>query len=246
MTMTVQWKELVTQVKEFGVKMEYWAPMEKGLFGPVNSDHTPDWTFAGPAVPREPAALEYAPNLAHINLWYEALKSGQYKQVTGEMRTRDGSGFCALGVGYAVYLKHVGMTWEGGAREERIDRARFFAKIVSWFGLPELDIPLAISNGSPTRVTTLNDLGKLTFNEIADLIWAQYLEGKDIPEPDPVVRPAVEEDPEEEKDGAPFGAPDGPVQTDWLPNIEITLTFDQVPPEWLKLIDNTAKELVPA
>lgn len=135
-------------------------------------------------------------NKERIALWVEALRSGQYRQGLWELERLgrgEGSEHCCLGVATRVAMA-------GGASVEAIvledDPATRFVSILDagcshptvghlpkaaaeWFGLPVMSETSTnvevMYGGKMKRLTDLNDVEKLSFDEIADLIEETYL-----------------------------------------------------------------------
>lgn len=76
--------------------------------------------------------------------WVQALRNGEYKQVYGKL-TSDCGGFCALGVACSI-----------GVAYANKDNKTVFGG----------DLPGYLQG----KITFMNDVDKLTFNEIADWI----------------------------------------------------------------------------
>lgn len=110
------------------------------------------------------------PNKAVIKQWVDALRSGEYKQGEGCLKTDDR--FCCLGVLCDLYTKDnpeakwAGDTFTSGSEAEDYVLTD---DIVKWAGLPDESPSIRY-----TTLTHLNDAGK-PFPEIADLIEAEYL-----------------------------------------------------------------------
>ena len=129
------------------------------------------------------------PNLERIKLWTDELRSDTVgKQTTGRLRNEFGR--CCLGVGADVAIKHQCHTiWNGDCIEDFYDRsnsdATFTPNVFEWYGLreynPILKVPPHLEhkldmNINSKHATTLNDVHKFTFAEIADCIdytWPQ-------------------------------------------------------------------------
>lgn len=128
-----------------------------------------------------------------IQLLIDALLSNEYQQATGALRTDEG--WCCLGVGCDVYLKHAGdevAEWNGDtffARAEVPDwdgeqdsqTTEMPAAVRDWFGFssgdgqprPGVDLP-----DNATSLIILNDgedgVGQRTFAEIAEILRRLY------------------------------------------------------------------------
>lgn len=89
--------------------------------------------------------------------WCKALRSGDYIQTKGVLRNE--AGYCCLGVLEDLYLRQQGV--ELGLCEE----AHLDQPVVEWAGL-------CVQSPSVDRcyLTTLNDVHKLSFPQIADII----------------------------------------------------------------------------
>ena len=97
-----------------------------------------------------------------LEKWLAALRSGDYQQGTGQLK--NGDRYCCLGV--ACEISGLG-AWEfdnyrclsdvhSGSLPKEVQRALGLASDVGWVGEKSL--------------VSLNDIEKLTFNQIADLI----------------------------------------------------------------------------
>lgn len=89
-------------------------------------------------------------------LWIKALKSGKYKQTIRTLH--DQNGYCCLGVLCNIYNREKGY---GGVKNGSF----LTSGVMKWAGL-ESDNPLI----GTQHAGALNDILKLTFNEIADKI----------------------------------------------------------------------------
>ncbi|WP_086846945.1 hypothetical protein [Amycolatopsis kentuckyensis] len=99
--------------------------------------------------------------------WVEALRSGDYRQGTGQL-SRDDK-FCCLGVLCDVAVKSgVTVSTKTDDRSTGYDNSFVFLppRVQEWAGLPENDPNIAVAN---TWLSSLNDDGA-SFAEIADLI----------------------------------------------------------------------------
>lgn len=108
----------------------------------------------------------------HVKEWLEALRSGDYKQITGRMRTPDG--FCCMGV--AVDL--MGVKWEQlsdfsySSDLSNVAAPRYNAW-KDWFGFGPFT---SIAQHTEAKVETtyslseLNDKLGLSFEVIADIV----------------------------------------------------------------------------
>lgn len=109
--------------------------------------------------------------------WMEALRSGEYPQTQG--RLRDGNGFCCLGVLVDLFLKENEKEWIEdqfgymvadiyGAEDETLPRG-----VMEWAGLSNSN-PDVILSEQTMRISDLNDIEKLNFTSIADIIESQF------------------------------------------------------------------------
>lgn len=108
----------------------------------------------------------------NVKLWLKALRSGEYKQVKGRLRTEEG--YCCLGVACDVYAKqHKTLKWrrdeEGdiefsGASTQLPDNVR------KWLGLKDSEGEFNLKDGHEETLTNLNDDEEKSFEEIADII----------------------------------------------------------------------------
>jgi len=105
-----------------------------------------------------------------IDLWIEALRSGEYRQT--RLALRDGEGFCCLGVACEVAIKagvplvQAGEDGYSVPGSGIINRAFLPQSVRAWLGL-------STGNGrvSATQaLSTLNDRDRRDFNYIADFI----------------------------------------------------------------------------
>lgn len=111
---------------------------------------------------------------AHRAEWIAALRSGDYKQAKGALRR--GDSFCCLGVACEVAARH-GVT-------ERVkngykDPQGYYPAATSlpvavrdWLGLKGTSGGLVESLGGGRSLDALNDSGRWTFEQLADLIEA--------------------------------------------------------------------------
>ncbi len=103
-------------------------------------------------------------------LWVDALKSGDYHQTYGVLRHPDGQGkfeHCCLGVLCELYAKAGRVEWDGVSRISRSSTLPL--AVQSWAGLDLCD-PIVDNTGHKGRLVYKNDMYKLTFPEIAELI----------------------------------------------------------------------------
>ena len=115
--------------------------------------------------------------------WLEALRSGEYRQTKGELRS-SGDRFCCLGVLSDLYRKEVEGSWEfyrhGESRYSMVNQSGSDAATVDllpcirdWADLEGRNPVVHIAKGEcdfvPITLAELNDEG-MSFNEIADII----------------------------------------------------------------------------
>ena len=115
--------------------------------------------------------------------WLEALRSGEYSQTKGELRSLC-DGFCCLGVLSDLYRKEFGGSWESYRHGEfcysMVDQSGSDAATVDllpcirdWADLEGRNPVVHIAKGEcdfvPITLAELNDEG-MSFNEIADII----------------------------------------------------------------------------
>lgn len=116
--------------------------------------------------------LKDATSAERIEVWCEALESGDYKQGRGVLRK--GGRFCCLGVACDIHRQCVpGCEWVG-EKYVALDETSLVLlsnSVRDWYGLEENDPKL-----KGTRIASvLNDTGT-SFGEIARLIRKKYLE----------------------------------------------------------------------
>lgn len=99
-------------------------------------------------------------------MWVNALRSGDYKQVRGTLY--DGHGFCALGVLYDL-VKTEGVKWccPPGAHAYLVD---LHGRNVS------SELAAIAGYTGDNDIIDRNDRQEQSFSEIADVIEARYLE----------------------------------------------------------------------
>lgn len=107
--------------------------------------------------------------------WVAALRSGEYKQVTGMLHERDG-GFCCLGVACDLYAKETGLV--GWSEPKNSSPYMEFGESGNAMILPghvQRWIGLRTDNGTIDHyscLASMNDNGK-NFSEIADFIESE-------------------------------------------------------------------------
>lgn len=121
-------------------------------------------------------------NKDNVRKWVDALRDGGYRQATGNLT--NGDGFCCLGV--ACDISGVG-SWNemdeyeteydsGDGPVQEFEASALPRAVQEWLGVdtdnPEL--PHTPEQGRMTCIGANDDFG-LSFEQIADLIEAQYL-----------------------------------------------------------------------
>lgn len=108
-----------------------------------------------------------------VRVWIKALRSGKYKQTTGQLQ--DNHGYCCLGVACEVLIPQEEQT--------RNDEGNLYgytptkqSKAPAW--LKEIDDDFEVINGK--SLTVLNDKELYSFGRIADLLQSVYLPGEDV------------------------------------------------------------------
>jgi hypothetical protein len=106
-------------------------------------------------------------------LWLKALRSGEYNQAKGVLRTADATGYCCLGVLCDLHRKAMkkGKGWDqtvyrqsnGGVPPECV---------VAWAGLPAQNPDVTSANDDNDHLASLNDNGA-SFADIAAIIEEQ-------------------------------------------------------------------------
>ncbi len=118
--------------------------------------------------------------------WVGALRSGEYKQGKGRLKTSDGN-FCCLGVLCDLYLLETGGSWQlapddkpcmrDEAEEEGYGNWSVLPSAVQdWAGL-EFDDPTVLTVKAPIRGRALskcNDMYDEDFEQIATWIEVQF------------------------------------------------------------------------
>lgn len=100
--------------------------------------------------------------------WLTALRSGEYKQATGELRS--GDNFCCLGVLCDLHGKEHGKSWE---TESYYGEVCVLPEVVmTWAGLPDTAGAEVVIDDEKRDLTEHNDEGA-TFEMIADAIESQ-------------------------------------------------------------------------
>lgn len=124
--------------------------------------------------------------------WLDALRSGEYMQGHSSLGSSDSRypeqqlKFCCLGVLEDIWAVAHGKTWQIYQPEHEKKPFIYYAnkdneaeclgycspEVTTWAGLPRTN-PLMEYHGEETSLSHLNDIHKLSFNEIADLIEEQ-------------------------------------------------------------------------
>lgn len=113
-------------------------------------------------------------NKEHIQLWVDALRSGEYQQARSALKTSEG--YCCLGVACEVYQKEVGdLDVTRPIKSYLYDNrgGSLPAKVVAWLDVWSPNPTLAPG----VTATALNDFRRWDFNQIADAIEQTYLSG---------------------------------------------------------------------
>lgn len=111
--------------------------------------------------------------------WTEALRSGDYKQTTGELHQQN-KGFCCLGVLCEIAAKDgvVDIVIDNGSYGYGNDQDREFAvlpkAVLDWSGLTTTNGEFKDSDGRISSLIRLNDSDHLSFAEIADVIEDKF------------------------------------------------------------------------
>lgn len=118
-------------------------------------------------------------NKERIQLWVDALKSGDYEQTDGELQNK--YGYCCLGVACKIAVDNGCVVKVeksiGGIESVAYDESEgdLPESVKNWYGLEKSDPILKIYEGDTITATDLNDNLCLTFNEIADAIHEKFL-----------------------------------------------------------------------
>lgn len=118
--------------------------------------------------------LVYKMNPEIKELWVKALRSGEYKQGTFILRSENDE-YCCLGVLCDLHIKdHKNYKWKYDAYYGRyschLGTEMPPIEVVDWSGIEDQPI---YYKGEYTTLTELNDVEKLTFNQIAEKIEEQ-------------------------------------------------------------------------
>lgn len=119
-------------------------------------------------------------NEARVKLWIDALRSGEYRQARGALRTM--TGHCCLGVAQEVALKN---GWAPGRGLAFLDwgETSLDPEVSRWFGFRgsdpvSPDDPMLVDlheSGEPVFCVGANDDLDWDFNQIADALEARYI-----------------------------------------------------------------------
>lgn len=106
--------------------------------------------------------------------WVDALRSGKYIQDERALNT--GKGFCCLGVACEVFKDDVGLEVRTGTTGEVYYDGGRHSLPASLQSLLEITMrgTLTTKVGHRKHLTELNDLEKMTFDQIADVIDEQF------------------------------------------------------------------------
>lgn len=109
--------------------------------------------------------------------WLKALRSGEYKQITGTLKK--GVGFCCLGVACDLYSKDKNIRWEIDANDNGNwilgTYADLPSEVSTWLGMGDFaSDPLVKYKKEQVALTRLNDTEKLSFKQIADAIESDW------------------------------------------------------------------------
>lgn len=117
-------------------------------------------------------------NIEIGNKWVEKLRSGEYQQAREQLRSKD-NGYCCLGVLCEVYREDVGNSeWILLKNQDEESYSYEFLgmsgmlpnRVIHWAGMSD---SVMVGYGSKREtLTALNDILRLDFNKIADVIEA--------------------------------------------------------------------------
>lgn len=119
-------------------------------------------------------------NKEAIREWVEALESGRYQQTTGTLAQyeENGSvGYCCLGVACDVFKERLNLTQKMAGHRILFDNtvASMPFTVSDFLGLPDTNVHWPGMN-KLVGLTQLNDIYGLTFEEIATILRANFLE----------------------------------------------------------------------
>jgi len=116
-------------------------------------------------------------------MWIDALRSGEYKQITGKLKSKEG--FCCLGVltdlyvkeGYGEWTEHLSVI--SGASHYQMSEfsGMLCSEVQNWVGLRHFGggmHEIRPDNPSePNNLYMMNDIDGKSFEEIADVIESE-------------------------------------------------------------------------
>jgi hypothetical protein len=119
------------------------------------------------------------PNPERLRKWVEALRSGEYSQTKGRLRTDEG--YCCLGVACDVFMKEEGGTWEAAEISFNDHMVYVFgsatemlpSSVAEWFGIHHAP-QFIVEDGAIEEATALNDELGWDFVQIAEAIERTY------------------------------------------------------------------------
>jgi hypothetical protein len=106
-------------------------------------------------------------NKEELEIWIDALRSGEYKQIKGKLNNLDG--YCCLGVACKVLIPNeklnlVGEIILGSFVHDQINAPQWLR-----------DINVDFESKTGITLSMLNDKNGASFNEIADILEKTYL-----------------------------------------------------------------------
>jgi hypothetical protein len=126
-------------------------------------------------------------NTENIAKWVEALRSGDFKQGKGALRTIDGS-YCCLGVACEIsgvvtlrdrenhpIAEYVSVDDERDASASVLPSA-----VRDWLGVESYNPHIVDEHGEGHALSLWNDSEDADFDKIADLIELKYLQAADV------------------------------------------------------------------
>jgi len=109
------------------------------------------------------------------DIWADALRSGKYRQTT--LRLRDVDGYCCLGVLCDLHREQTGQgSWSPDGyynTGDDTDGVIPTPAVAEWAGLNDRSPAVSSSPGSDL-LTAMNDDDGSSFEELADIIQAQW------------------------------------------------------------------------
>jgi len=111
-------------------------------------------------------------NIERVQLWTNALRSGEYKQIRSKLGL-EGVGYCCLGVACEVAIQkglaiERGVSVNGGINFGGSD-CDLTATVMEWYGFDNETVEL-----EDTSALDLNDTEEYTFSQIADEVERVY------------------------------------------------------------------------